>query len=74
MNEKSIILLKLAKGELDAIKYMIEEGWDCIDISNRILETQYLLNKANNLITKQHLFNCSYNETENENKNRKNLM
>ena len=50
MNKKSITLLKLAKGELDAIKYMIEEGWDCIDVSNRILETQYLLNKANNLI------------------------
>ncbi|MEA4825886.1 MAG: metal-sensing transcriptional repressor [Clostridium sp.] len=61
MNEdkrKAEQYLKTAKGQIDGILRMIEEGRYCIDISNQIIASQALLKKANSLILKQHLNHC----------------
>ncbi|KYH30001.1 MULTISPECIES: metal-sensing transcriptional repressor [Clostridium] len=50
--------LKTAKGQIDGILKMIEEGRYCIDISNQIIASQALLKKANTMILKQHLNHC----------------
>lgn len=50
--------LKTAKGQIDGILKMLEEGRYCIDISNQIIAAQALLKKANSMILKQHLNHC----------------
>ncbi|QGU95315.1 metal-sensing transcriptional repressor [Clostridium bovifaecis] len=50
--------LKTAKGQIDGILKMLEEGRYCIDISNQIIASQALLKKANSMILKQHLNHC----------------
>ena len=47
--EKSKVapLLKTARGQIDGILNMIEEGRYCIDISHQLMATTALLNKAN---------------------------
>lgn len=64
MNEdkrKAEQYLKTAKGQIDGILRMIEEGRYCIDISNQIIASQALLKKANSMILKQHLNHCVKN-------------
>ncbi|MCY6369900.1 metal-sensing transcriptional repressor [Clostridium ganghwense] len=61
MNEekkKAVQSLKTAKGQIEGIIKMIEDGRYCIDISNQIIAAQSLLKKANMLILKQHLNHC----------------
>lgn len=61
MNEekkKAAQLLKTAKGQIEGILKMIDEGRYCIDISNQIIAVQSLLKKSNMLILKQHLNHC----------------
>ncbi|EYE87648.1 hypothetical protein Q428_12090 [Fervidicella metallireducens AeB] len=61
MNEekkKAAQLLKTAKGQIEGILKMIDEGRYCIDISNQINAVQSLLKKSNMLILKQHLNHC----------------
>lgn len=55
---KAIKMLKTARGQIDGIINMIEQGRYCIDVSNQIMASQALLKKANALILKQHLQNC----------------
>lgn len=50
--------LKTAKGQIDGILRMIEDGRYCIDISNQIIAVQALIKKANSMILKQHLNHC----------------
>jgi DNA-binding FrmR family transcriptional regulator len=50
--------LKTAKGQIEGIIKMIEEGRYCIDVSNQIIAAQSLLKKSNMLILKQHLNHC----------------
>lgn len=59
-NEKKQAMqaLKTAKGQIEGINKMIEDGRYCIDISNQIIAAQSLLRKANMLILKQHLDHC----------------
>jgi len=59
-NEKKIALLalKTARGQIDAVINMIEEGRYCVDVSNQIIAIQGLLKKANLLILKQHMYHC----------------
>jgi len=45
--KKALQLLKTARGQIDGIIKMIEEGRYCIDISNQILASQALLKKSN---------------------------
>lgn len=61
MNEdrrKALTQLKTAKGQLDGIIRMIEDGRYCIDISNQILASQALLKKAQKHILVQHMEHC----------------
>jgi len=53
--KKALQLLKTARGQIDGIIKMIEEGRYCIDISNQILASQALLKKSNLEILKGHL-------------------
>ena len=54
-NEKVLLRLKTARGQIDAVIKMIEDGRYCIDISNQLLAIQSLIKNAN------HLNNCVKN-------------
>lgn len=56
--EKAARHLKTARGQIDGILKMLDEGRYCVDISNQIGAAQSLLKKANMLILKQHLNHC----------------
>lgn len=56
--KKALINLKTAKGQIDGIIRMIEEGRYCIDVSNQILASNALLKKANMHILSGHLHSC----------------
>ncbi|MDO4710340.1 MAG: metal-sensing transcriptional repressor [Peptostreptococcaceae bacterium] len=61
MNEekkKAVQALKTARGQIDGIIKMIEDGRYCIDISNQILATSAMIKRANLLILEQHMNNC----------------
>ena len=61
MNEKkkkALQNIKTARGQLDGIIRMIEEGRYCIDISNQISASTALLKKANKHILSGHLHSC----------------
>ncbi|OCL83022.1 metal-sensing transcriptional repressor [Arcobacter porcinus] len=61
MNEekkKALQTLKIAKGQIEAVIKMIEDGRYCIDISNQILAVSSLVKKSNMLILKQHMNSC----------------
>ena len=47
-NEKVLLRLKTARGQIDAVIKMIEDGRYCIDISNQLLAIQSLIKNANN--------------------------
>lgn len=51
-------LLKIARGQIDGILKMIDDDRYCIDISNQILATSSLLDKANREILKAHMGAC----------------
>lgn len=50
--------LKTAKGQIEGILKMIDEGRYCIDISNQIVAAEKQIKKANMLILKGHLNSC----------------
>lgn len=56
--KQAMQLLKTARGQIDGIIKMIEEGRYCIDVSNQLVAASSLLKKSNNLILKQHLNHC----------------
>ena len=61
MNEekkKALRALKTARGQVDGIIKMIEEGRYCVDISNQILASASILKRAQMLILKQHIKHC----------------
>ena len=51
-------LLKTARGQLDGILKMVEEDRYCIDISQQIMATEAILNRANKEILAAHLTHC----------------
>jgi DNA-binding FrmR family transcriptional regulator len=55
---KATQYLKTARGQIDGIMKMLDEGRYCVDVSNQIIAAQSLLKKANMLILKQHLNHC----------------
>lgn len=57
INQASL-LLKTAKGQIDAVLKMIEDKRYCIDISNQIMAVMSLLKKANLLILEKHMNHC----------------
>ena len=56
--KKAITLLKTARGQIDATIKMIEDGRYCIDVSNQILASKGLVEKANLHMLEQHLKTC----------------
>lgn len=56
--ESTVRLLKTAKGQIEGILKMIEEDRYCVDVSNQILATTSILNKANKQIIKCHMECC----------------
>ena len=70
MNEtgrnNTLRLLRTARGQVDGIIRMLEEGRYCIDISNQILATEALLKKANAQVLVNHLDTCVKESIENQ--------
>ncbi|MFA5577016.1 MAG: metal-sensing transcriptional repressor [Tissierellaceae bacterium] len=61
MNEgkkRAAIKLKTARGQLDGIIKMLEEGRYCVDISTQILSAIGLLKKANIDVLNTHIRSC----------------
>lgn len=56
--KQAIQALKTARGQIDGVIRMIEEGRYCIDVSNQILASSAMLKRANLLILKQHMNHC----------------
>ena len=56
--EKITRMLKTARGQIDGVLNMIEEDRYCIDISQQIMATEAILNRANKEILAAHLKHC----------------
>ena len=50
--------LTIAKGQLEGIIKMVEDGRYCIDISNQLFAASAMVKRANLLILKQHMNHC----------------
>lgn len=57
-NKATYNLLKTAQGQLNKAIQMMEEDRYCIDISNQLLATVALINKANKQVLQNHLYTC----------------
>ena len=58
-DEKKLLrLLKTARGQMDGIIKMVEENRYCIDISQQLMATEAILNRANKEILAAHLKHC----------------
>ncbi|MEF2782479.1 metal-sensing transcriptional repressor [Erysipelotrichaceae bacterium HCN-30851] len=64
--KKALQNLKTARGQIDGIIRMIEEGRYCIDISNQISASTALLKKANKHILSGHLHSCVLTAIDNQ--------
>lgn len=60
-NDKVLLRLKTAKGQIDAVLKMIEEDRYCIDISTQLLAIQSLVKNANQEVLSNHLTHCVKN-------------
>lgn len=58
VNDEAIKLMKMAQGQLQAAINMALDSRYCIDVSNQLLATSALVNKANKEVLKNHLFTC----------------
>ena len=52
------MILKTARGQIEATLKMVEDDRYCIDISNQILAAEALLKKANKEILGAHMKSC----------------
>ena len=55
---EAINTLKTARGQIEAVIRMAEEGRYCVDVANQIVATTALLKKANLLILNDHIKTC----------------
>lgn len=51
-------LLKTARGQIDGVLKMMDEGKYCMDVANQVLAAQAVLRKANREILKGHMEGC----------------
>ena len=56
--QKVMRLLLTARGQMDAVIRMMEEGRYCVDISNQLLAIDALIRKANADVLSNHLRTC----------------
>ena len=57
-SEKTLRLLKTARGQIDGIIRMVESDRYCIDISTQLMATQSMLARINADVLKAHLEHC----------------
>lgn len=57
--------INIAKGQLEGINRMIDEGRYCLDISDQLAATIALIKKANNTVLKNHIESCVKESIEN---------
>ncbi len=57
-HKKVLRLLNTARGQLEGIIKMVEEDRYCMDVSQQVLATEALLNRANKEILTAHLKHC----------------
>ena len=71
-DEKKILrLLKTARGQMDGIIRMVEDDRYCIDISQQLMATEAILNRANKEILAAHLRHCVQQAASEEERGRK---
>lgn len=51
-------LLKTARGQIDGILKMVEEGRYCIDVANQLLSLEAIVKKCRKQILQNHLMTC----------------
>ncbi len=73
-HEKTIINFKKAKGQIEKIKKMIEDGEYCIDIMQQNLAVIGLLKSAHQMLMEGHLNTCFKNAMKTNNEARKQKM
>lgn len=56
--DKTMRLLKTARGQIEGIMKMVEEDRYCIDISTQLMATQSLIGRINADVLKAHIGGC----------------
>ncbi|OUP09209.1 metal-sensing transcriptional repressor [Collinsella sp. An2] len=56
--DKTLRLLKTARGQIDGIIKMVESDRYCIDISTQLMATQSILGRINADVLKAHIEHC----------------
>lgn len=56
--EKTLRLLKTARGQMDGLIKMVEDDRYCMDISTQLLATESILRKINKEILQAHMKGC----------------
>lgn len=56
--DKTLRLLKTARGQIDGIMRMVEDDRYCIDISTQLMATESLLARVNADVLKAHIEHC----------------
>lgn len=51
-------LLKTARGQIDGILKMVEEGRYCIDVANQLLSLEAIIKKCRKQVLQNHLKTC----------------
>lgn len=57
-HDKTLRLLKTARGQIDGIMRMIEDDRCCIDISTQLMATESMLARINADVLKAHIEGC----------------
>jgi len=65
------MILKTARGQIEAALKMVEEDRYCVEISNQLLATEALIRKANMEVLSAHMKSCVKNAETEEEKDRK---
>ncbi len=63
-NTDVIKLLKTARGQIDGVLKMIEDGKYCIDVSTQVMAARAVLGRANRQIIHAHMLSCVYDAFE----------
>ena len=72
--QKVMRLLLTARGQMDAVIRMMEEGRYCVDISNQLLAIDALIRKANADVLSNHLHTCVKDSIEHHEDSEKKLQ
>lgn len=62
--ERTLRLLKTARGQIDGIIKMVEEDRYCIDISTQLMATRSLIGRVNADVLKAHIGGCVHQAME----------